>query len=125
VTASVDGVVLCRVGDARLAVRCDEVEVIADAPREGVDAGLAFGLPRQAAGRSVKVQGRSLRVDSVDVVTAEGLAVLGVPLVVSGLAEGSLRGFIEVSGALWPLVSVPSLIQFVESLVDLGAGAPS
>jgi hypothetical protein len=122
VIASVDGVVLCRVGDARLAVRCDEVEVIADAPRDGVDAGPAFGLARQAAGRSVKVGAHRLRVDSVDVVTSEGLAVLGVPLVVTGVAGGSLRGFIEVSGALWPLVSVPSLIEFVESLVE---GAPS
>jgi hypothetical protein len=111
--AVVDGVVLCRVGGARLAVPCDEVDAIADADAEALDPGRAFGEVRGAVGRAVQSAGQLLRVDSVDVVATPGLSVLPVPLVLTGVVGGALVGFIELSGQLWPLVSARGLLAWL------------
>ncbi|MDX2011364.1 MAG: hypothetical protein SFW67_14280 [Myxococcaceae bacterium] len=112
-TAAVDGVVLCRVGGARLAVPCDEIDAIAEADGELVDPSVAFGEVLAPVGRALQAAGQLLRVDSVDVVASPGLAVLPTPLALGGLIGGALLGFVELSGQLWPLVSVRGLLDWL------------
>ena len=109
----VDGVVLCRVGGARLALACGEVEGIVAPPPRPVELAVAFGEPAQAEGRALSAAGRFLRVDSVDVLATPGLAVLPVPAALTGLAGGALTGFVELSGQLWPLVSAQGLLDWL------------
>jgi hypothetical protein len=113
--ATVDGVVLCRVGGARLAVPCDEVDAIADADAEAIDAGRAFGEGLGPPGRAVQSAGQLLKVDSVDVVATPGVSVLPVPRALSGVVGGALVGFVELSGQLWPLVSPRGLLAWLAS----------
>ncbi|MCU0695284.1 MAG: hypothetical protein MUC96_02010 [Myxococcaceae bacterium] len=114
-TAAVDGVVLCRVGGARFAAPCDEVDAIADAEGELVDPSVAFGEVLAPVGRALQAAGQLLRVDSVDVVASPGLSVLPTPLALAGLVGGALLGFVELSGQLWPLVSVRGLLEWLST----------
>lgn len=111
----IDGVVLCKVGSAGLAVACKEVDAIADVDPSAIDAAWAYGdRGTELTGRAVQSRGRQLRVDSVDVVALEGVPVLAVPFALSRLADGSISGFVELSGALWPLVDVVQLVMHLE-----------
>lgn len=110
----IDGVALCRVGEARLAFPCGEIDAIAAADPAAVDAGLAFGSRAGAEGKALSHQGRLLRVDSVDVLATPALAVLPVPVALAGSAGGALEGFVLLAGVLWPLVSVAALLDFLE-----------
>lgn len=118
-----DGVVLCKVGSARLAVACNEVDAIADVDASAIDAAWAYGSQKNGdAGRAVQCRGRQLRVDSVDVVALEGVPVLPVPFALSTIADGSITGFVELSGALWPVVDVVQLVTHLEH--TRGGAAP-
>ena len=110
----VDGVVLCRVGGARLAVDCEEIDAIAEVDGHTWDVGLAFGIDGGAGGRALQCRGQLLKVDSIDVLATPGLVVLPVPAALAGLADGALTGFVEVLGALWPLVSSALLLEYLE-----------
>lgn len=107
------GVVLCTVGDAGLAVRAQEVDAIAPEEPSAIDAALAYGVlrARSSEGRAVQCRGRLLRVDAVDVVATEGLQLLPVPFALARVADGAVTGFVEVRGALWPVVDVPQLVE--------------
>lgn len=105
------GVVLCKVGAHGLAVAAEHVDAIAPTEHGAVDAGLAYGFERSSEGRAVQCRGRLLRVDSVDVVAGESVAVLPVPLALGSVASGAITGFVELKGALWPLVDVPLLVE--------------
>jgi hypothetical protein len=109
----VDGVVLCRVGGARLALSCHEVEHVAELPQGPIELAVAFGEPAPAEGRALCAAGRFLRVESVDVLATPGLAVLPVPAALSGLAGGALTGFVELAGQLWPLASARGLVEWL------------
>lgn len=113
----VDGVALCRVGAARLAFPCDEIEAITGVEGTVLDAALAFGDAATDVGRALLHHGRLLRVDSVDVLSTPSLAILPVPLALA--SHAALRGFIVLGDALWPLVSVPALLDHL----DAGAAA--
>jgi hypothetical protein len=110
-----DGVALCRVGDARLAFPCAEIDAIAPASPEALDAAVAFGARLAGEGRALAHQGRLLKVDSVDVLATTALPVLPVPLAAAGTAGGALEGFVQLAGVLWPLVSVRGLLDFLEA----------
>jgi len=110
----VDGVVLCRVGDARLALDCDEIDAIAEPEGHTWDVGVAFGVDGAGQGRALQFRGQLLKVDSIDVLATPGLVVLPVPAALTGVADGALTGFIEVLGALWPLVSSTLLLAHLE-----------
>lgn len=108
----VEGVVLCRVGEARLAVPCGEVDAIAPLDGPAWDVGLAFGSAAGAVeGKALQCFGQLMRVDSVDVLTTPELTVLPVPSLLTGVADGALTGFVELLGALWPLVSAGHLLE--------------
>lgn len=113
--ASVDGVVLCVVSGARLAVSADQVDAIAPADGQVWDAGLAFGTPSDPAGRALQCLGRLIRFDSIDVVATVGLEVLPVPAALVNTAHGALTGFVELSGTLWPLVALDRLLGYLEA----------
>ena len=101
-----EGVVLCRVGDARLAIAARDVVAFAAAAPEVVYAGRAFGLgPGDAEPKAVRSAHASVSVDSIEV-TSDALAVLPVPGVLRRL---DLHGFVETRGALWPLVGLDGL----------------
>lgn len=114
--AAIAGVVLCRVGEARLAADCAEIDAIVESSGDGLSAALAFGAGGDPRPRALQVRGRLLGVDSVDVVETPGLLVLSVPPLLQSAAGGAMTGFIEWSGALWPLVSVGRLLEHLEAL---------
>lgn len=106
----IEGVVLCRVGGDRLAVRALEVRAFEPADGTARYAGTGFD-PRAVPpldARLLRSDGQSLAVDSVEVF-AEPLRLLPVPRVLARAWGGSLTGFIEASGALWPLISLHRL----------------
>ncbi len=106
----IEGVVLCRVGDDRLAVRAREVTAFEIADGTGLYAGVGFD-PRAVTphdARLLRTAGGGLVVDSVEV-HAEQVRWLPVPGVLARAWGGALSGFIEAGGALWPLVSLERL----------------
>jgi hypothetical protein len=110
----VEGLVVCRVGDHRLAFPASTVVRIiewnvGDAP--AVHARTAFSLPT-GAGRLVEEQDGSLVVDSLEIAT-EAVKLLPVPAILLGEVGGALRGFIELSGALCPVLSVGDFSRFL------------
>ncbi|MER2565647.1 MAG: hypothetical protein ABTQ32_33300 [Myxococcaceae bacterium] len=113
--ASVDGVVLCVVSGARLAVSADQVDAIAPAEGPVWDAGVAFGETSSPSGRALQCLGRLIRFDTIDVVATTGLEVLPVPAALVNTAHGALTGFVELSGALWPLVALDRLLAYLEA----------
>lgn len=110
----IDGIALCRVGEARLAFPCAEIDAIAAAGPGAIAAALAFGQAGSADGKALAHGQRLLQVDSVDVQATAALAVLPVPAVVAQAAGGALAGFVLVAGVLWPVVSVRGLLDYLE-----------
>ena len=110
----VDGLVVCRVGDFRLAfpvttvVRISEWAV-GDAP--AVHARTAFSLP-PGAGRLVEEPTGRLVVDSLELAT-DSLKLLPVPAMLLGQVGGALRGFVELAGALCPVLSVGEFSRYL------------
>lgn len=103
----IEGLVLCRVGADRLAVRAREVTAFEVAPPGAPYAGTGF-----MAGSVAPVDARLLRhhhavlaVDSVEV-HPERLRLLPVPAVLCAAWGGALAGFVEASGLLWPVLSL-------------------
>ncbi len=113
----IEGVVLCQVGAHRLAVRAGEVTSFADADGSAPYAGVGFDVtavsPQHA--RLLRHHGAGLVVDSVEV-NAERLRLMPVPPLLTSLWGGALAGFIEVSGHLWPLVSLARLTAGPEAV---------
>ena len=110
----VEGLVVCRVGDFRLAFPATTVVRISewtpgDAP--AVHARTAFQLP-PGAGRLVEEETGSLVVDSLEIAT-ESVRLLPVPAILLGEVGGALVGFIELSGALCPVLSVGEFSRYV------------
>lgn len=113
-TVAVDGLVLCRVGDGRLAVDCAEVDAIT-APEAGSwNVAAVFEGIIGTSQKALQCSGHLLAVDSLDIVTTPGLRVLAAPALVMSASNGAVKGFVEWSGLLWPLVSVGPLLDFLE-----------
>ncbi len=103
----IEGLVLCRVGADRLAVRAHEVTSF-DVPHPHAPyAGVGFepGAVAPADGKLLRHHDTSLVVDSVEV-HAERLKLLAVPPVLREAWGGALSGFVEAGGVLWPVLSL-------------------
>ncbi len=103
----IEGLVLCRVGVDRLAVRAQEVTAF-ELPQPGAPyAGVGFeaGALAPLDGKSLRHHHTSLVVDSVEV-HAERLKLLAVPPVLRLAWGGALSGFVETGGLLWPVLSL-------------------
>ncbi len=103
----IEGLVLCRVGVDRLAVRALEVTSF-DLPHpNALYAGVGFsaGALAPVDGKLLRHHDTSLVVDSVEV-HAERLTVLAVPPVLRLAWGGALSGFVETGGLLWPVLSL-------------------
>ena len=101
------GLVLCRVGADRLAVRAREVTAFEVPGDLATYAGAEFtpGSLAPADGKLLRHHDTAMVVDSVEV-HAEQLPLLAVPAVLRGASwSGALCGFVETGGLLWPVLS--------------------
>lgn len=115
VIEEIEGLVLCRVGEDRLAVRAREVSAF-DVPHEGaLYAGEGFtpGARAPAEARLLRHHDTALVVDTVEVYP-ERLPLLAVPAVLSRAWGGALAGFVEAGGLLWPVLSLERFAQAPE-----------
>ena len=106
----VEGLVLCRVGADRLAVRASEVTAF-ELPTPGAryaGTGFAPGALAPLEGKQLRHHGAALVVDSVEV-HSERLPLLPVPTLLTAAWGGALAGFVETGGLLWPLLSLERL----------------
>ena len=102
------GLLLCEVGGARFAVAAAEVVAIEPAGAPGAEvqpAQAAFGGDGVARRLLVTGEGSRVGVDGVEL-EAEAGGLLGLPRPLAGLAGGSVRGFVEARGRLWPLLGL-------------------
>jgi hypothetical protein len=111
----ISGMLLCQTGSARLAFAAQEVASIESSreiPR-------AVGAARQAFGEAAGSErvlladsGEAVSVDTVEL-DAEPVPLLPVPALMGRIAGGSLRGFVQVRGKLWPLVALVEFGRFL------------
>ena len=128
----IEGLVLCRVGTDRLAVRAFEVTAF-EVPHPGAPyAGVGFvpGAVAPAESKLLRHHDTSLVVDSVEV-NAERLELLAVPQMLRASARvgakhawvGALAGFVEAGGLLWPVLSLARFTAATAELVILEASS--
>lgn len=116
------GTLLCQAGTERVAFSAHEVATIESPTTFGGRASLAcqaFGESARAERILVAATGEAVGVGALEI-DAEPLAVLPVPVLLGRLAGGSLRGFVQARGALWPLMS---LVDFGRYLAPLSQEA--
>lgn len=111
----VEGLVLCRVGEHRLAVLASEVAGIDEATAGAPYAGVSFSgrAAAPSGARLLRDPRGGVLVDALEV-HSEPLDLLSVPFVLSRLMGGALTGFVTAGEALWPVVSLPGLASFLE-----------
>lgn len=106
---------LCRAGADRVAFRAHEVATIESPATFGGRAGSArqaFGGTEGAERILVAATGESVGVDGLEI-DPEPLTVLPAPVLLGRMAGGSLRGFVQVRGVLWPLMSLADFGRFL------------
>jgi hypothetical protein len=111
----ITGMLLCRAGNHRVAFAAHEVATI-ESPStfEGV-VGLvcrAFGGVAGAERILVAASGEAVGVDALEI-DSEPLPLLPAPALLGRVAGGSLRGFVQVRGGLWPLMSLVDFGRFL------------
>lgn len=106
----IEGLVLCRVGADRLAVRAHEVTAFEVPGPHARYAGAGFtpGAVAPADARLLRHHDTGLVVDSVEV-HSERLQLLEVPVVLRAAWGGALSGFVEAGGLLWPVLCLERL----------------
>lgn len=112
--AQLEGLVLCRVGEHRIAFSAASVVQISDWAIGGhaaPHARAAFSLP-PINGRCVEDGSGGLVVDSLEIAT-EPVPLLPVPAMLLGAVGGALRGFILLSGELCPVLAVTEFARFL------------
>lgn len=116
---TVEGVVLCRVGADRLAVLAGDVVGVELPQGPAPYAGRLFddGARTPDDARLLRHETAALVVDALEI-HAERLRLIPVPVVLTQVVGGALRGFVQVADALWPVVSLPALAA------HLRAGGP-
>jgi hypothetical protein len=117
-SSRIAGMLLCQSGTERVAFAAHEVATIESPTTFGGLAGSAshaFGEPSRAERILVAATGEAVGVDALEI-DAEPLAVLPAPLVLCRIAGGSLRGFVQARGALWPLMSLVDFGRFLAPL---------
>ncbi len=100
----IDGLVLCHVGDHRLAVRAQDVDAFEHDPLGATYVGERFGddpTPPEGV-RVLRCGAQRLAVDRLDV--HGGVALLPAPPLLSSAFGGGILGFVEVRQLLWPVV---------------------
>src|SRR6218665_490839 len=114
-SSRLSGTLLCRAGDDRVAFAAQEVATIESPSTFG---GLAGSASRAFNGASVT--GRILVAVSGESVGGGTLAIdagppslLPAPGLLARIAGGSLKGFIQVRGALWPVMSLVDFGRFL------------
>jgi hypothetical protein len=112
----VEGVVLCHVGEHRLALLARDGTQIDDALPQALYAGRAFSTRARAPGvaRMVTSADRALVVDTLEI-HGEPLALMPVPRALTALMGGALRGFVDCAGFLWPVVSLSAFASSLEA----------
>ena len=112
---SVTGMLLCRAGANRVAFAAHEVATIESPSTFGGTAGSAragFGMPSGAERILVAATGEAVGVDALEI-DSEPLTLLPAPALLCRVAGGSLRGFVQVRGALWPMMSLVDFGRFL------------
>lgn len=110
----IEGLVVCRVGDHRLAFPASAVGNIAQWEVTDAPAPMArevFGLP-PASGKLLVYGGFAVVVDGLEVV-AERAKLLPVPAMLLGAVGGALRGFVQQANVLIPLLGLAEFSRFV------------
>lgn len=110
------GVLLCQVGQGRLAFAAQEVATITSAPGSRApecSASRAFGEPPGATRLLLAPGGEAVGVDMLEI-ESESHPLLPVPPLLRSVAGGCLRGFLQVRGVLWPLVGLAELYRFLQ-----------
>ena len=101
------GVVLCRVGQHRLAFPAQQVVTIEAYESSGQHYPLAhraYALPSVQTGRALMGEaGDAVVVDALEV-HQETLRLLPAPLLMRSAVGGSLQGFARVQEHLWPVL---------------------
>ncbi|MBX7116226.1 MAG: protein CrdC [Myxococcaceae bacterium] len=108
----VEGLVLARVAEHRLAFLASAVSVVErwrDEALPVTQARLLFGLPF-APGRILKADRYAVAVDSLEIFR-EPITVMPVPMVLTHALSGALLGFVTVVNELWPLLDVLGLAR--------------
>jgi hypothetical protein len=114
----ITGMLLCQAGAERVAFAAYEVDTIESPTTFGGLAGSArqaFGEPARAERILVAATGEAVGVDALEI-DAEPLVVLPAPGVLCRVAGGSLLGFVQARGALWPLMSLVDFGRFLALL---------
>ncbi len=113
---TVEGLVLCRVGEHRLAVLPDDVTAIEEAHGEAPYAGRCFSKKGRApaGARLLRDERAGVLVDALEV-HAERLTLFAVPAALRPLMGGALAGFVEAAGGLWPVVSFGPFARYLEA----------
>ena len=110
------GTLLCRAGEDRVAFAAHEVDTIESPTTFGGRAGWACRTCPEAPHASGRIlvagTGEAVGVDALEI-DAEPLVLLPTPGLLSRVAGGSLRGFIQVRGALWPVMSLVHFGRFL------------
>lgn len=106
--------VICRVGEHRLAFPAEGVVMISEwSPGDAAapHARSAFALS-PAPGRRLEGDQGTLVVDSLEI-AAERFSMLAVPPMLQGAIGGALLGFIVLAGGLCPVLSVSGFARFL------------
>lgn len=111
----ITGMLLCWAGHQRVAFRAHEVATIESPSTFGGLAGpacRAFGVVTGAERILVAASGEAVGVDALEI-DSEPLALLPAPALLGRVAGGSLRGFVQVRGGLWPVMSLVDFGRFL------------
>jgi hypothetical protein len=110
------GMLLCQAGAERVAFSAHEVATIESPSTFGGYAGSARqayeGGDARAERILVSATGEAVGVDTLEI-DAESLSVLPAPALLGRVAGGSLRGFVQARGMLWPLMSLVDFGRFL------------
>ncbi len=114
--SAVSGVLLCRVGEHRLAFPAQDVATVEPRGSEAFPvARRAFGLPDQAGRVLIANGGEAVMVDRLEVFQGQ-LPVLALPPAMRGQAGSSLAGFVLAREQLWPLLRLAAFSRFLDGL---------
>ena len=112
---SITGMLLCWAGHHRVAFAAHEVATIESPSTFEGRAGSAcraFGVATGAERILVAASGEAVGVDALEI-DSEPLTLLPAPALLGRVAGGSLRGFVQVRGGLWPLMSLVDFGRFM------------
>jgi hypothetical protein len=112
----ITGTLLCRAGEGRVAFAAQEVASIESAETFGARAGSACQAFDEASCFErilVAATGEAVGVNALEI-DAEPQSVLAPPALLQRMAGGSLKGFIQARGLLWPVMSLVEFGRYLE-----------